>query len=69
MAKQNHEFIEALVELYDQIPTDEPQYAVRRAAVLVEYEIRRLVDNGQPVTTENLYNSFLRALNEHKKSA
>lgn len=69
MPKQDHEFINRFVELYSQLPEDEPDMASRRTAILVEMLIGQLAQKGEPVTTQSLRRLIDQALVKHKKTA
>lgn len=65
----NHDFIDALVELYEQLPDQTPDEAARRVAVLVDMEMEALESSGQPITRETLRASFEAAIKKHLSSA
>lgn len=65
----DHDFIQALVDLYKELPEADPELAARRVAVLIEGEIQRLEQRGTPVSRSSLLAAFNESLAEYKKAA
>lgn len=65
----NHEFISALIELYEKLPDQSPDGAAHRVAVLVEMELNELEKQGLPITREVLLQKFREAIAQHLKNA
>lgn len=65
----NHDFIEDLMELYNEIPELNPEIAARRVAVLIEMTLRELEKSGTEITRESLRENFSRSLLKHKKAS
>lgn len=62
----NHELIDTLIELANKNPEDEVQFANHHMACLVEIFMRRLEEEGTPITRESLLDVFKRGLEEYR---
>lgn len=62
----NYEFIEALLELYKEIPEDSSDMAAVRVAVLVEMEMRAMETSGEKITRETMIQKIRLAIRQHR---
>ncbi len=65
----NHDLIDALVELYSQLPHQSPESAARRVAVLVEMAMSSMESEGEPITRDALYKRVKSSIEKHLSHA
>lgn len=63
----NHNFIEALIKLYEELPESTPSLAASRVAVLIDMELEKLERAGIPLSRENLIKSIQESIDEHSR--
>lgn len=63
----NHNFIETLIKLYEELPESNPSLAASRVAVLIDMELEKLERAGIPLSRENLIKSIQESIDEHSR--
>lgn len=65
----NHDLIDALVELYSQLPHQSPESAARRVAVLVEMAMSSMEAEGETISRDALLKRVQSAIEKHLSHA
>ena len=65
----NHDLIEALIELYKEIPQEDADSAARRLAVLIERHMAHMEQKNEEIDRPSLLEAIKASLAEHHKKA